>query len=66
MAVNPNVEIGLTALSKHAMPGQTLTRGQIADVCGVSEQAIHYIERKAMGKLKKNPRAQQLFQELDA
>lgn len=52
MIKNPNIDIGLAALCKHAKPGQLLTSREIADVCGVSHQCIWQIEEKAKQKVK--------------
>ncbi|OFC71792.1 hypothetical protein [Alteromonas confluentis] len=48
--INPEIEIGLTALCLHAQPDVTLTRQEIADVCNCSDQAIREIEIRALKK----------------
>lgn len=51
------IELGLHALITHAQPGQTLTAGDIAEVCGCTRNNIYEIEKKAIRKLTANPRA---------
>lgn len=49
---NPEIDIGLAALVDNAEPQQTLTTREIADVCGSTYRYIHYLERRALAKLR--------------
>lgn len=49
---NPDIDIGLACLFKHSPEGKVLNIEDIAEVCGVSKEAIHKIERRALIKLK--------------
>jgi DNA-binding XRE family transcriptional regulator len=44
---------GLNYLYAMARPGECVSRTEIAAACGVSRQAIHQIEQRALMKLRK-------------
>lgn len=45
------VDLGLELLARRALPGEPITRYDIAVWCGVTDAAIFMIERKALRKL---------------
>ena len=54
LAKSANVLIKLRELSaSNKEPGNPLTLQEIADHCGVTQQAIRYIEQKALFRLRK-------------
>jgi len=64
MSKKVSIDIGLSALVKHAGPEQTILRKDIAEVCECSIAAIRKIEDRAMSKIKKNRLARQLHNEM--
>ncbi len=55
-----NIDLGLHALVINAKYGDTLTRSEIADVCGCTPQFIRNIEFAALGKLKRQNNVKKL------
>jgi DNA-directed RNA polymerase sigma subunit (sigma70/sigma32) len=53
------IDLGLAVLCA-MKPGRPLTRGDIATVCGCSEQRIYEIEQRALRKLRNPSRLKHL------
>ena len=54
-----DIDLGLTVLCAVAKRDETLNTGEIAEVCGCSQQHISNIIRKALEKLR-GPKGQKL------
>ena len=64
MSRKVSIDLGLSALVKHAKPEQTLLRREIAEVCECSIWDIRKLEEKAMTKIENNRFARRLFDEM--
>ena len=56
---NIDIDLGLTVLCTIAQRGDTLNTGEIAEICGCSQQHISNIIRNALKKLR-GPRGHKL------
>ncbi len=48
----PGIDLGLDVIATVLRPGQSLSCDDIAAVCGCSPQAIRYIQRRALAKMR--------------
>jgi hypothetical protein len=55
VARNTNIDLGLSALVDNALPGETLSWADIADVCDCTRNYIFELEKNALAKLRKKP-----------
>ena len=62
---NNEVDIALHALCIHAAPGQTMTYREMADVCGCSPQLLDNIAQRALSKLRRMPRAREIYEAIE-
>lgn len=58
------IGLGLVLMERVAVPGVRYSCDEIASWCGCSFQNIHYIERRALRKIRRSASAQKFLQEL--
>tara|TARA_R110002153_G_C13305448_1_gene495988 strand:+ start:586 stop:792 length:207 start_codon:yes stop_codon:yes gene_type:complete len=59
------IDLGLAVLSVLLEPGMTVTRGDLAEVCGCSKYRIEEIEKQALKRFERLARQKGLHNYLD-